>query len=193
MIIFKHGIEMHSGTVIRKAFAVVLIGLFVGCSGRSSKLYLREIEIDSLKDSTRSENSIWTYLNSRTLGHFTRCKDSWGYDEIFYPAFLRGVPGYLVLGYSTHSRLDSAPKIGFSWVANDSIFAFVGDSIRQKGFENIAFSSRRESFDTLAMRLAALTRTPYEDRNPFSFGGRTLVLMDDSSLSIDIRGHHFVQ
>lgn len=179
---------MISGFVVLLSFA-----LLVGCGGRASKFHLNEIEIDSLEDTTRSEGAIRTYLDSRSLSHSLQRSDAWGYDEIFAPTFLRGIPGYLFLGYSSRSRSDSTPKIGFSWVANDVTFALVGDSIRQKGFDNISFGSRKERFDTLAVRLAALFQEPFESHNPFLFNREMLVLMQDSTLSIDLRAHRLAR
>jgi hypothetical protein len=187
---------MHSVTrTLKLGLALAGLVLIISCSHQSQKLlHVRELEIDSLEDTMRSESSLWSYLMSRSFSHRQRRKDSVGYDEVFAPAFIRGVPGYLILIYSNHSRSDTMPKVGFSWVANDLTFALADDSVRQNGFENVEFGSRQARFDTLAMRLARFYNTPFYPGSIFIFKPQVdLVLMDDSALSIDIRSHHLAR
>ena len=181
-------------TISRSSLSLILLVVTCACTKSTTKLYIPEIEFDSLQDTTRSESSVWAYLNAHSLFHSRSRNDEWGYDENFTPVFLRGIPGNLSFGYDSHTRLDSTPKIGFTWIANDSTVAFAADSIRQFGVDNIRFTSRKARFDTLAARLSQLYHIPYQSGWSFKFSQHLdVVLMDDSSIYINVWSHHFAR
>src|SRR5438045_5654007 len=100
---------------ILKIQSLCLLLIVIGCQHPSRRIYLQELQLDSLRDSTLSEESLTRYITNHSLFRELRRQDTFGYELAFAPVFIRGIPGCLFLMYSNHLRSDSIPKISFSW------------------------------------------------------------------------------
>ncbi len=160
-----------------------------GCVNRNASVryFLDEVDLDTLAGKSLSLTQIRSYFEKRSLVERQEVpSDTASQRYIFYPVFLCGVPGLAAVD-TFRSKRDSKSYYAFRWVATDSIFAIVADTIAESGniASNLTKWSHERIFDSLIARLHRHYAIPNRSFNNITIWNNGAVsLWDDSTIGM---------